>query len=95
MDKQKEYIERLSAHMFEWDSQIDLLGDISENISPETDREYSNKIAELQHKRDEVSVKLHGLAFARDDDWEELKTGMADALGEIRALFNGAVTMFR
>jgi hypothetical protein len=92
MDKRTEYIERLSAHMLEWDSQIRLLSDKSENSSPETKLEYSAAIGELQHKRDEVALKLRGISDSTDDEWEQLKTGAEHALGDIRAIFFSAVT---
>jgi hypothetical protein len=92
MDKRTEYVERLSAHLDEWDSQIMLLGDKSANSRPDTMIEYSNTIAELKHKRDLVALKLDGISESTDDDWEELKTGTESALGDIRATFFNAVT---
>jgi len=44
VDKRTEYVERLSAHMVEWDSQIDLIKDKAESAAPETKFEYSNAI---------------------------------------------------
>lgn len=95
MGKRKEYVERLSAHMVEWDSQIDLIKDKAESTTPETKIEYSNAIAALQFKRDEVSVKLQGISSANDDEWEELKTGTEHVLGEVRTMFHAAVTTFK
>jgi hypothetical protein len=93
MDRRTEYVERLSAHMVEWDSQIDLIKDRAESATPETQFEYSNAIEELLLKRNEVGVKLHGMAFANDDEWEDLKTGTKHVLGEVRAIFNNVTTM--
>lgn len=92
MDKRTEYVERISAHMVEWDSQIMLLRDKSEHSLPDTKIEYSNTIAELQHKRDLVALKLDGISNSTDNEWEELKTGTESALGEVRATFFNAVT---
>jgi hypothetical protein len=93
MHKRTEYVERLTAHLGEWDSQIKLLSDKSENSTPETKLEYSAAIAELQHKRDEVALKLQGISDSTDDEWEDLKPGTEHALGDIRASFFSAVTM--
>ena len=93
MCKRTEYVERLSAHMVEWDSQIDLIKDRAENTSPETTFEYFNAIAALQLKRDEVSVKLQGISSASDDEWEELKTGTEHVLGEVRTIFHNVIMM--
>jgi len=92
MDKRTEYVERLFAHMVEWDSQIMLLRNKSENSLPDTRIEYSNTINELQHKRDVVALKLDGISNSKDNDWEELKTGTENALGDIRTTFFNAVT---
>jgi hypothetical protein len=92
MHKRTEYVERLSAHMLEWDSQIKLLSKKSENSSPESKLEYSAAISELQHKFDEVALKLKGISDSTDDEWEVLKTGSEHALRDIRAVFFSAVT---
>ena len=93
MDKRTEYVERLSAHMAEWDSQIDLIKDRAESAAPETKFEYSNSIAALQLKRGEIAVKLQGISSANDDEWEGLKTGTEHALGEVRTIFHNVITM--
>lgn len=65
MGKRTEYAERLSAHMVEWDTQIDLIRYRAESTSPETGTEHSDVIAALQFKRDEFSVKLQGMVRHR------------------------------
>jgi hypothetical protein len=92
MNKRTEYVERLSAHMVEWDSQIDLIKDRAVSIPPEAAFEYSTAIEALQLKRDVVTAKLRGISFARDDEWEELKTGTEHALGEVRSMFHETIT---
>jgi hypothetical protein len=67
--------------------------DRAESAKPETKIEYSNSIAALQFKRDEVSVKLQGISSASDDEWEELKTGTEHVLGEVRTIFHNVITM--
>lgn len=95
MDKRTEYVDRLSAHMVEWDSQIDLIKDKAINITPEAGFEYSNAIEALQLKRDEVIVKLHGISFASEGEWEGLKTGTEHALGEVRTMFHEAISKIK
>ena len=95
MDKHTEYVERLSAHMVEWDSQIDLIKDRVESATPETNFEYFNAIEALQLKREEVALKLHGISCASDDEWQELKTGTENALGEVRTFFYDAITKIK
>ena len=91
MDKRTEYVEKLSAQMVEWDAQIDLLKDKAESATPEEKFEYSTTIATLQFKRDEAAIKLQGISAASDDEWEDLKTGMEQVWGDVKAIFHDAI----
>lgn len=95
MCKRTEYVDRLSAHMVEWDSQIDLIIDQAIYITPEAGFEYSDAIEALQLKREEVKVKLHGISFANENEWEGLKTGAEYALGEVRTMFHEAISKIK
>lgn len=91
MDKRTEYVEKLSAQMVEWDTQIDLLKDKAESSTPETKLDYSDAIAALQLKRDEAAVKLQGVSAASDDEWEELKTGTENVWNEVRTILHDTI----
>jgi hypothetical protein len=91
MDKRTEYVEKLSAQMVEWDTQIDLLKDKAESSTPETKLDYSDAIAALQLKRDEAAVKLQGISAASDDEWEELKTGTENVWSEVRTILHDTI----
>jgi hypothetical protein len=82
MDKRTEYVEKLSAQMVEWDSQIYQLKDKAESATPEDKFDYATTIAALQLKRDEAAVNLQGISVAGDDAWEDLKTGLEQLWGE-------------
>lgn len=91
MDIRAEYIEKLSAQMVEWDTQIDLLKDKAQSATPETRFEYSSAIAALQFKRDEAAAKLQGISAAGDDEWEELKSGTERVWGEVRNILHDTI----
>ena len=91
MDKRTEFVERLSAQMVEWDVQIDLLKEKTENATPEVKFAYANTIAALQLKRDEAALKLQGISAASDDEWEELKMGKEQVWGEISHALRDAI----
>lgn len=95
MDKRTEYIQRLTAHMVEWDTQIDLIKVRATDFTPETESGFFTAISALQFKRDEVAHKLHGISFAGDDEWEGLKSGTEHALGEVRSKFHEAIATIR
>ena len=91
MDKRTEYVEKLSAQMVEWDTQIDLLKDKAKSVTPETKYDYSNAIEALQLKRDEAAEKLQGISAASDDEWENLKTGTELVWDEVRTVLHDAI----
>ena len=91
MDKQTEYVERLSAQMVEWDNQIDQLKDKAERATPESKHEYCSAIAALRLKRDEAAVKLQGISVASDDEWEDLKNGTEHVWGEVRTILHDTI----
>lgn len=91
MDNQKEYIERLSAQIVEWDGQIDRLKDKTESAPPEVKYEYANAIAVLQLKRDEAAVKLQGISTASDAEWADLKIETEQIWGEVRSILHDAI----
>jgi hypothetical protein len=91
MEKQIEYVERLSAQMLAWDIQIDQFKDKAENAPFGTKSDYSEAIAALQIKRDEAAEKLQGISTASDHEWEELKEGTEHVWGEVRKMLFDAV----
>lgn len=91
MNKSTEYVESLSARMVEWDVQIDLLKNKSNNAKPKERFAYANAIAALQLKRDEAAVKLQEVSSAGDDEWEGLITAKEHVLGEIRTILRDTI----
>jgi hypothetical protein len=91
MDKRTEYIEKLSAQMVEWDTQIEQLKDKAQSATPESHADHSQAIAALQAKREEAAQKLQGISAASDDEWEDMKTGTEQVWGEVRSILRDAV----
>jgi hypothetical protein len=91
MDKRTEYVEKLSAQMVEWDTQIERLKEQAEAATAEDKFEYSKTIAALQLKRHQAAEKLQGISVAGDDEWEELKTGAEQIWGEVKGLLRDAI----
>jgi len=92
MDKQTEYVERLSAQIVEWDAQIDLLRDKAESAPSEEKSGYLNEIRALQLKRDEAALKLQGIGTTSDDQWGDVKAGSEDVMDEVRTMVSDAIT---
>jgi hypothetical protein len=92
MDKQTEYVEKLSAQIVEWDAQIDLLRDKAESAASGEKSGYTNEIQALQLKRDEAALELQGIAPASDDEWGDIKKGSENTLDEVRSMVSDAIT---
>jgi hypothetical protein len=92
MKNKTEYGEWLAAEMSALDTQIDQLRDKAESGSYEAESGYSNAIAALQLKRDQIAMKLQGMALTSDDQLGDVAAGAEDALGEIRSVLRDAIT---
>ena len=95
MDKQTEYVEKLSAQIVEWDAQIDLLKDKAESAPSGEKSGYSDEIRALQLKRDEAASKLQGIAPTSDDEWGDIKTGSENVMDEVRTMVSDAITKIK
>lgn len=95
MDKQTEYVEKLSAQMVDWDVQIDLLKDKAENATPEAKFECAKLIAALRLKRDQAAIELQGISMASDDEWEDLKDGVERIWHEVQKILSDAIARIR
>ena len=95
MDKQTEYVEKLSAQIVEWDVQIDLLKDKAENATPEAKFESAKLISALQLKRDQAAIELQGISMASEDQWEDLKEGAERIWHEVQKTLSDALAKIR
>lgn len=91
MDKRREYVEKLSAQMVEWNTEMKRLQEKVAGAPAESKWDYYHTMAALQLKRDEAGVRLQGIAAARDDEWEELKTGTDEVWDDVRTVMYNAV----
>ena len=90
-DKRTEYVEKLSAQMVEWDTQIERLRDKAEGATSEAKFEYSQAIDALQLKRDQAAAKLQGISMASDDEWEDMKDGAEQIWSEVKTFFRDTI----
>lgn len=91
MDKRTEYVEKLSAQMVEWEVEIERLQEQAQSATAEERADYARTIAALQLKRDQAAEKLQGISTARDDEWEEMKTGAEQIWTEVKELLKNAI----
>jgi hypothetical protein len=92
MDKQTEFVERLSAQIVEWDAQIELLKDKADSATSGEKSGYTDEIRTLQIKRDEAALKLQGIAPTSNDEWGDIKKGSENTMDEVRTMVSDAIT---
>ena len=92
MDKQTEFVERLSAQIVEWDAQIELLKDKDDSATSGEKSGYTDEIRTLQIKRDEAALKLQGIAPTSNDEWGDIKKGSENTMDEVRTMVSDAIT---
>jgi hypothetical protein len=92
MDKQTEFVERLSAQIVEWDAQIELLKDKADSATSGEKPGYTDEIRTLQIKRDEAALKLQGIAPTSNDEWGDIKKGSENTMDEVRTMVSDAIT---
>jgi hypothetical protein len=95
MDKQTEYVERLSAQIVEWDAQIELLKDKADSATSGEKSGYTDEIRTLQIKRDEAALKLQGIAPTSNDEWGDIKKGSENTMDEVRTMVSDAITKIK
>ena len=91
MNKRDDYVEKLSAQLVEWDSQIEQLQDKALSSRPDSSKDYSQAIAALKQKRNEAAQKLQGVSAAGDDEWEDMKEGTDRVWDEVRSNLRDAI----
>ena len=91
MDKQTEFVEKLSAQIVEWDIQIDRLKDQSETATAEAKLACSKAVSALQMKRDQAAKKLQGIGMVSEDDWEDIKDGAEQIWNEAKGFLRDVI----
>jgi len=91
MDKRAEYVEKLSAQLVEWDTQIEQLQDKAQSATPGSGEDFAPAIAALKMKRDKAALKLQGISAAGDSEWEDMKEGTDRVWDEVRSDLRDAI----
>jgi hypothetical protein len=91
MDKQTDLVEKLSAQIVQWESEIDRLQYQAEN-GPEQERESClERIEALQRKRQEAQATLQGIGTEDVDPLDDLKKGGKGILHNVKSGLRDAI----
>lgn len=84
MDRQSEFVEKLSAQIVEWEAEIARLEDRAENAQGEAKRSYRDSIDELQQKRKDAQARLQRVGTADMDVLDDLEKGTEGVIEDVK-----------
>lgn len=94
MSKKQEYVDKLQGQLDGFNAKMNVL----QNQASEADSSYqpshNQTIEELSLKRQVVESKLNQLKNAGEEDWEDLKEGMENAMADFSTAIKGATARF-
>lgn len=91
MDRNRAYVEKLSAQLVEWDRQLDSLSYKADSVGAEMRAVYLQEINNLMLQRQAVELKLQKVAVAGNAPWQEMNEGSDDILAEVRTDLHDAI----
>ena len=91
MDKQTEFVEKLSAQIVQWEAEIAKLEERAETAPEEAKRSYQESIEELQRKRKEAQAKLQRIGTDDVDPLEDLQKGTEGVIDDVKHDLRNAV----
>ena len=95
MEDKKSYLQRLSAQMMAWDTEIQKLQLKASSIKAEAQADYQKQLEDLRTKRQAAEKKLKELREAGDDAWDEVKRGVDKSWMELKTAIEGAIAKFK
>lgn len=91
----KEYQKMIEDQIKGWEAAIHALEAKAGTAATEAKKEYAQRIASLNKKKDEISVTLKELKGSSDEAWSALKDGITRAAGELKASIESARSKFK
>ena len=95
MANRKEYIDKLTIQLREWDKEIDTLEAKAEKAKADAEADYQNQLQELRSKRLAVETRVKKIQNAGEDAWEDLKTGTEEAVDAMKKAMSSAISKFK
>jgi len=95
MSDRKIYIEKMSAKLKEWDSEIQKLEAKAGMLKADVKDKYQTEINQLSNKRKETQAKLEEIKNSGKESWTDLKDGFESAWRSLDAALKQAVSRFK
>ena len=91
----KEFIDKLTAQLKKWDTEIEKLETNAKSASAELKADYNQQIQELRSKKATARDKLGEVKRASEEAWKELRSGAEKAFDEMKNTFDRVVAKFK
>lgn len=91
MDKETELVEKISAQIVQWETEIDQLNYKAENGSEQERTACLEQIGVLQRKREEAQATLQGIGTESTDTVEDIKKGAHGVMDNVKSGLRDAI----
>lgn len=73
MENRKEYIEKMTAKLYDWDAEIQQLEAKAKDAAGKVKTELDKQLKELNMEKDAAKQKLNAIQEASQDSWGDVK----------------------
>lgn len=94
-EKKKSYERRIEAELHEWATKIDVVKAKAEASKTEAKNIYIEQIEDLKSKQELAIQKLHQLRESGVDAWEDIKSGLDEAVTDLGKAIKDALSRFQ
>ncbi len=93
--ERKEFIQKLTAQMKEWDAELTKLEAKAQKTIAEAEGNLKAQIDLLKQKKANAGTKLKDIEQAGEGAWEELKSGAEIVFEELANTFKSVLSKFK
>jgi hypothetical protein len=94
-EETKSFLEKLSAQLLDWDSQVNELKQKAVQAKGDAKLKYEKEIANLNEKMEQVKTRVEEFHHAGGEAWESAKDGLDKASKELAVSFNSIKEIFK
>lgn len=94
MNSKKAYKQKIQSQLDEWNAEIDKLKAKANSASADAQLEYNKQIKEIHQRQEMAEQKLNELEKASEGAWQEIKTGMNEAMDALENSIKSAASRF-
>ena len=90
METRELYRQKYEAQLHEWSAKLEGLIAHTDKLTAQAKLDAKPRLDAIHVKMDAAKAKLHEIAAATDDKWDDVKTGAEHAWHEVKGAVEGA-----